>query len=155
MLWQAKGGFTAIVGFDLSATGSSSVRTGIELTGPSSSARNNRVHHIGRLPLNCDRVIGAAIFLASDPVSSGRTDVVGNVVYDIGQDAQCAIHGIYLATSGTIKNNLVYNVGWGAIYLWRDNRNIDALNNTAFHSLFGLVYGSGRPGVFESAGRLH
>jgi hypothetical protein len=143
VLWQAKGGFTDIVGFDLSAAGSSSVRTGIEFTGPSSSARNNRVHHIGQLPLNCDGVIGAAIFSASDPVSSGRTDVVGNVVYDIGQDAQCTIHGIYLATSGTIKNNLVYNVGWGAIYLWRDNRNIDVVNNTALHSLFGLVYGSG------------
>ncbi|MET0856115.1 MAG: right-handed parallel beta-helix repeat-containing protein [Telluria sp.] len=143
VLWQVRGGFTDIVGFDLSAAGSSSVRTGIEFTGPASSARNNRVHHIGQLPLNCDGVIGAAIFSASDPVSSGRTDVVGNVVHNIGQDAQCTIHGIYLATSGTIKNNLVYNVGWGAIYLWRDNRNIDVVNNTAFHSLFGLVYGSG------------
>ena len=143
VLWQAKGGFTDIVGFELSAAGSATVRTGIEFRGANSSARNNLVHHIGQLPLDCANVTGAGIHSASDPVSSGRTDVIGNVVHDIGQNAQCTIHGIYLATSGTIKNNLVHNVGWGAIYLWRDNRNVDVVNNTAFRSLFGLVYGSG------------
>ncbi|MES2757179.1 MAG: choice-of-anchor Q domain-containing protein [Pseudomonadota bacterium] len=143
VVWQAKGGYTDIIGFELSAQGSAAVRTGIAFSGAASSARNNRLHHIGQLPLDCDNVIGAAIHSASDPDTSGRTEIIGNVVHDIGQDARCTIHGIYLATSGAIKNNLIYKVGWGAIYLWRDNRNVDVVNNTAFQSLFGLVYGSG------------
>jgi parallel beta-helix repeat protein len=142
-LWQAKGGYTDIVGFELSAPGSASVRTGIAFSGAYSSARNNHVHHIGQLPLQCGIVPGAGIHSASDPVSVGHTEVTGNVVHDLGQDEGCNIHGIYLATSGTIKNNLIYNIGWSAIYLWRDNRNVDVVNNTAFHSQFGLLYGSG------------
>jgi hypothetical protein len=143
ILWQAKGRFTDIVGFEFSAAGSPVVRTGIDLSGGYSSARNNRLHHIGNLPLECGSNIGAAISAASDPVADGHAGITGNVVHDIGQDASCSIHGIYLATSGVIKNNLLHSIGWGAIHLWKDNRNIQVANNTVFNSLYGIVYGTG------------
>jgi len=142
-LWQAKGGFTDIVGFDFSAVGTTVVSMGIMFTGGYSSAQNNHVHHIGNLPLVCGSTNGAAIESASDPVANGHTALTGNVVHDIGQGSSCSMQGLYLATSGTIKNNLVYNVGWGAIYLWHDNQHVDIANNTIFHSLYGIVYGSG------------
>ena len=51
----------------------------------------------------------------------------GNVIHDMGQGASCSIHGVYLATSGTIKNNLIYSVGWGGIYMWRDHQHVGDL----------------------------
>jgi hypothetical protein len=142
-LWLAQGDHTDIIGFDFSAAGSAVVLTGLEITGAYSSARNNHVHHIGNLPLVCGSNTGAGIRSLSDPAVDGHTDVVANEVHDIGQGPSCTIHGIYLGTSGTIKNNLVYNIGWGAIYLWRDIRNADIANNTVLGSLYGIIYGNG------------
>ncbi|WP_307189014.1 choice-of-anchor Q domain-containing protein, partial [Massilia sp. Root335] len=71
------------------------------------------------------------------------TDVIGNVVNDIGPAGCTYVQGIYFSTSGSIKNNLVYRVGAVAIHLWHDANHVVITNNTAAASNFGMVIGGG------------
>jgi hypothetical protein len=71
------------------------------------------------------------------------TDVISNVVNDIGPAGCTYVQGIYFSTSGSIKNNLVYRVGAVAIHLWHDANHVTITDNTATSSTFGMVVGGG------------
>ncbi|RXW02043.1 hypothetical protein CYQ14_15335, partial [Enterococcus faecalis] len=58
---------------------------------------------------------------------------------------------IYVSTSGTIKNNVVYRVGSAAIHLWHDATNVKIINNPVSSSNFGIIVGGG-DFYFTSAG---
>ncbi|MDB5746265.1 MAG: hypothetical protein JWP72_1113 [Massilia sp.] len=79
------------------------------------------------------------------------TDVIGNVVHDIGPAGCSYVQGIYVSTSGTIKNDVVYRVGSAAIHLWHDATNVKIVNNTVSASNFGIIVGGG-DFYFTSAG---
>jgi hypothetical protein len=70
-------------------------------------------------------------------------DVVGNVVHDIGPAGCKYIQGIYISTSGSVKDNLVYRVGEAAIHLWHDANHVTITNNTVTTSHHGIIVGGG------------
>jgi hypothetical protein len=72
-----------------------------------------------------------------------KTDVVGNLVHDIGPAGCRYVQGIYISTSGTVKNNVVFRVAEGAIHLWHDANNVIITNNTVTTSNTGIIVGGG------------
>jgi hypothetical protein len=72
-----------------------------------------------------------------------KSDIVGNLVHDIGPVGCRFIQGIYVSTSGTVKNNIVYRIGEAAIHLWHDATNVIITNNTVTASHTGIIVGGG------------
>ncbi len=142
--WDNRGNYVSIVGFDIdgSTSGSGTKWThGIYTGGSYGMIADNHIHHLAR-SVACTSAGGSAIGV--DSYYHGvKTDVVGNVVNDIGPAGCTYVQGIYFSTSGTIKNNLVYRVGAVAIHLWHDATNVIITNNTAAASNFGMVIGGG------------
>jgi hypothetical protein len=142
--WDNRGNYVSIVGFDIDGTNSGSGTKwthGIYTGGSYGMIADNHIHHLAT-SVACTSAGGSAIGV--DSYYHGvYTDVVGNVVNDIGPAGCTYVQGIYFSTSGTIKNNLVYRVGAVAIHLWHDATNVIITNNTAAASNFGMVIGGG------------
>ena len=142
--WDNRGSYVSIIGFDVDGTnaGAGTKWThGIYTGGSYGMIADNHIHHIAR-SVACTSAGGSAIGV--DSYYHGvKTDVIGNVVNDIGPAGCTYVQGIYFSTSGTIKNNLVYRVGAVAIHLWHDANNVVITNNTAAASNFGMVVGGG------------
>jgi len=139
-MWKVDGGYTDIDGFQVDGTGSTSVRQGIYLTGGNSTVKNSWVHHVAENS-GCDSDGGSGI-LADQyrGAAFNNYDFIGNLVHDIGGSCD-KIQGIYHASSGTVKNNIVYASNYG-IHLYHDDHDIDVVNNTVFgNRVFGIVYG--------------
>ncbi|MEN3365921.1 MAG: hypothetical protein V7606_3195 [Burkholderiales bacterium] len=143
--WRNTGSYTDIIGFDIDGSnyqGGIRWSTGIVSLGSYNRIQNNHVHHLAQASENCDSNGGSAIN-ANNYYHGYHVDMIGNVVHDIGVPGCNAIHGIYMATSGNIQNNLVYRVHYGAIHLWHDASNINIANNTAFNNFIGIIVGGG------------
>jgi hypothetical protein len=142
--WDNRGNYVSIVGFDIDGTNSGSGTKwthGIYTGGSYGMIANNHIHNVAKT-VACTSAGGSAIGV--DSYYHGvLTDVVGNVVNDIGPKGCTYVQGIYFSTSGTIKNNLVYRVGAVAIHLWHDATNVIITNNTVTTSNFGMVIGGG------------
>ena len=150
--WDNRGNYVSIIGFEVDG---SKVRSGTKWTlgiytgGSYNVIEGNRVHHTATT-IPCNSAGGSAIGV--DSYYKGvMTDVVGNVVHDIGPAGCSYVQGIYVSTSGTIKNNVVYRVGSAAIHLWHDATNVKIINNTVSSSNFGIIVGGG-DFYFTSAG---
>jgi hypothetical protein len=142
--WDNRGNYVSIIGFDVDGTNSGSGTKwthGIYTGGSYTMIADNHIHHIAR-SVACTSAGGSAIGV--DSYYHGvLSDVVGNVVNDFGPSGCSFVQGIYVSTSGTIKNNLVYRVSGAAIHLWHDATNVIITNNTAAASSFGMVVGGG------------
>jgi hypothetical protein len=142
--WDNRGNYVSIIGFDVDGTNSGSGTKwthGIYTGGSYGMIADNHIHNIAK-SVTCTSAGGSAIGV--DSYYHGvMTDVIGNVVNDIGPAGCTYVQGIYFSTSGTIKNNLVYRVGAVAIHLWHDATNVIITNNTAAASNFGMVIGGG------------
>jgi hypothetical protein len=144
--WDNRGNYVDIDGFEIEAAsvprkGGTPWRIGIYNGGSYNVIKNNHIHHIGRRA-ECNSSGGSAI--NSDHYYRGvSSDVVNNVVHDIGFAGCKYIQGIYISTSGLVANNLVYNVGAAAIHLWHDAHDVTIKNNTAFGSRYGIIVGAG------------
>jgi hypothetical protein len=142
-IWKNTGGYTDIIGFDIAGNGS--VRLGIYFLGGNSSVQNSHVHDIATT-IACSSG-GAGII--NDNTAGPQFinhDVIGNLVHNIGLgfSSGCTqIQGIYQSTSGNIKNNIVYNAGYGGIHLWHDADHVNIVNNTVFNSPTGIIVGTG------------
>lgn len=138
--WDNRGDYVDIVGFNIDGTGSAWTY-GIYNGGSYGAIRNNWVHHVAQ-NVGCTSAGGAAIGI--DAYYHGvSSDVVGNLVHDIGLPGCRYIQGIYVSTSGTVKNNVVYRVGEAAIHLWHDAHDVLIANNTVTTSHTGIIVGSG------------
>jgi hypothetical protein len=150
--WDNRGNYVSIIGFDVDGTNSGSGTKwthGIYTGGSYGMIQNNHIHHVAR-SVACTSAGGSAIGV--DSYYHGvKTDIVSNVVNDIGPAGCTYVQGIYVSTSGTIKNNLVYRVGAVAIHLWHDATDVIITNNTVTSSNFGMVIGGG-DFYFTSAG---
>ena len=150
--WDNRGNYVSIIGFEVdgSKLGSGTKWTlGIYTGGSYGVIEGNRVHHTANT-ISCSSAGGSAIGV--DSYYKGvMTDVIGNVVHDIGPAGCTYVQGIYVSTSGTIKNNVVYRVGSAAIHLWHDATNVKIINNTVSASNFGIIVGGGDY-YFTSAG---
>jgi parallel beta-helix repeat protein len=143
--WRNMGSYTDIVGFEIDGTNhQDGVKwlTGILSYGSNNLIEGNHVHHIAQAAEDCTSHGGSGIN-ANNYYNGYHVDLIGNVVHDIGVAGCNHIHGLYMATSGDIKNNLVYRIGYGAIHLWHDASNNNIANNTVFHNFIGIIVGGG------------
>jgi hypothetical protein len=150
--WDNRGNYVSIIGFDIDGTKAGTGTKwlhGIYNGGSYDVIQGNRVHHIAKTAA-CTSGGGSAIGV--DSYYKGiKGDIIGNTVHDIGPASCKYIQGIYMSTSGTIKNNVVYRVGEAAIHLWHDANNVIITNNTVTSSNFGIIVGGG-DFYFTSAG---
>lgn len=142
--WDNRGNYVDIAGFEID--GSNAVR-GIKWThgiyngGSRVVIRDNRVHHVA-LDIGCGSSGGAGIGI--DSYYGGKlSDVIGNTVHDIGAPGCRFVQGIYISTSGSAKNNVVYRVGGAAIQMWHDAHSVVVSNNTVASSTTGILVGGG------------
>jgi hypothetical protein len=140
-IWDNRGSYVNIVGFDIDGSTKSSVTHGVYTGGSYSVIQENHVHHIAK-GATCTSGGGEAI--GSDSYYNGAwNDVISNSVHDIGPASCKYIQGIYISTSGSVKNNVVYRVGEAAIHLWHDANHVTITNNTVATSHYGILVGGG------------
>lgn len=142
--WDNRGNYIDIVGFEVDGTvfrGGTKWSNGIYSAGSHDVIRGNHVHHIATTA-DCSSAGGAGIGIGSY-YRGVRSDVVGNIVHDIGPAGCRFIQGIAIETSGSVKNNVVYRVSEAAIHLWRDADRVIVANNTVSGSNTGIVVGGG------------
>ena len=142
--WDNRGSYVSIVGFDIDGSTSRAGTKwthGIYSAGSYDQIVENRVHHIAK-SVPCNSAGGSAIGV--DSYFKGiKSDVIANMVYDIGPAGCRFVQGIYVSTSGTVKNNVVYRVSEAAIHLWHDATNVIITNNTVAASGTGIIVGGG------------
>ena len=138
--WDNRGNYVDIVGFEVNGKGSKWTG-GIYNGGSYDMIRANYVHDIAK-GVGCTSGGGSAIGV--DSYYKGvKSDVVGNLVHDIGPAGCRFVQGIYVSTTGSVKNNVVYRVAEAAIHLWHDARDVVIANNTVTGSNTGIVVGGG------------
>lgn len=142
--WDNRGSYVDIVGFDIDG---SAARNGMRWThgiyngGSYAVIKDNRVHHIAQ-EIPCTPAGGAGIGV--DSYYRGvQSEVIGNVVFDIGPQGCRFVQGIYISTSGSAKNNIVHNIGGAAIQMWHDANKVTVANNTVAASMTGILVGGG------------
>jgi hypothetical protein len=142
--WDNRGDYVDIVGFEVDGSvsqGGTSWLHGIYNGGSHDAIRSNHVHHIAK-SVACTSAGGSAIGV--DSYYHGvQSEVIGNLVHDIGPAGCTFVQGIYISTSGSVKNNVVYRVAEAAIHLWHDANNVIITNNTVASSHTGIVVGGG------------
>ncbi len=148
--WTNSGDYVQIVGFEVdgSQSGDSAFdnwRQGIYTSGTRSVIRDNYVHDIARW-YSCSSGAGGAGINIDASTSGGLSDAIGNWVRDIGQDgSNCTrFQGIYVSSSGSVVNNIVYRAYKGAaIHLYHEATAVKVINNTVAASNVGIVVGTG------------
>ncbi|MCC6072342.1 DUF1565 domain-containing protein [Massilia sp. GCM10020059] len=142
--WDNRGSYVDIIGFQVDGSGykyGTKWRYGIYNGGSYDSIRENYVHHIAK-NIACTSGGGSAI--GADSYYKGvKAEIISNVVHDIGPAGCHFVQGIYMSTSGVIKNNAVYRVAEAAIHLWHDARDVIITNNTVTSSGTGIIVGGG------------
>lgn len=71
-------------------------------------------------------------------------DILNNIIHDIWPKKEWWhwYHTIYVSTSWSVKNNIVYWASWWGIHLWHDASNVDISNNTVFWNwIWILIWG--------------
>jgi hypothetical protein len=140
-IWDNRGNYVSIIGFEMDGSSKPAVTHGVYTGGSYSMIQENHVHHIAN-GATCTSGGGEAI--GTDSYYGGvMSDVVGNTVHDVGPAGCKYIQGIYVSTSGSVKNNLVYRVGEAAIHLWHDANHVTITNNTVTSSHYGIIVGGG------------
>lgn len=138
--WDNRGNYVDIVGFHIDGKGSKWT-SGIYNGGSYDSIRANWVHDIAK-GTACNSGGGSAIGV--DGYYSGvNSEVIGNIVHDIGPAGCRYVQGIYISTSAKVQNNVVYRVAEAAIHLWHDANHVIITNNTVTTSNTGIIVGGG------------
>jgi len=146
MAWDNRASYVDIQGFEVDGSvqpGDTGVRwtIGIYSGGSQDRILGNHVHDIAtKAP--CDSGGGSGIGV--DSYYRGKdSEVNGNSVHDIGPPGCRYVQGIYFATTGSIRNNIVYRVAEAGIHLWHDAREVVIANNTVAASNTGILVGGG------------
>jgi hypothetical protein len=145
ILWNSKGSYVDIDGFDISGSG----RIGILAEGGNLTINNNFIHDL-MITGGCNGSGGAAIDTAG-PL--GNVVINGNVVRNIGYrfvaPGNCnTVQGIYISNQNNIvTNNVVSGVAAVGIQQWHAGTASTIVNNTVFHNKVGIVIGQGDAGV--------
>jgi len=142
--WDNRGSYVDVTGFEVDGSnyqGGKHWTLGIYSGGSFDLIRNNHVHHIAQ-GVGCSSSGGAGIGI--DSYYGGvQADVIANLVHDIGPAGCRFVQGIYVSTSGRVKNNVVYRVAEGGIHLWHDAHDVIITNNTVSASNTGIIVGGG------------
>lgn len=142
--WDNRGDYVDIVGFDIDGSsylGGRRWTSGIYNGGSYDTIRSNHVHHVAQ-QAGCSSAGGAAIGV--DGYYGGvQSQAIANLVHDIGPAGCRFVQGIYVSTTGSVKNNVIYRVAEAGIHLWHDARDVIVANNTVSYSNTGIVVGGG------------
>lgn len=142
--WDNRGSHVQIIGFEVDGSAHKSGKRwtrGIYNGGSYGTIKENHVHHIAT-GAPCNSNGGSAI--GADSYYKGvQINVIGNLVHDIGPKGCHFVQGIYMSTSGSVKNNVVYRVAEAAIHLWHDAKDLVITNNTVTASNTGIIVGGG------------
>jgi hypothetical protein len=142
--WDNRASYNTIVGFRIDGTTAQAGtrwRYGIYNGGSYDSIQENWIHNIAK---NVACTSGGGSAIGVDSYYRGiRGEVIGNRVHDIGPTGCHFVQGIYISTSATVKNNVVWRIGEAAIHLWHDANNVIITNNTVTTSGTGIIVGGG------------
>ena len=142
--WDNRGSYVDIIGFQIDGSeGRNGVqwRHGIYNSGSYATIRNNWVHHIA-LDAPCNNAGSAGIGV--DSFNRGiKSEVIGNTLHHIGAPGCRFVKGINFSTSGSVRHNVIHNIGGPAIQMWHDANNVNVTNNTVAASLIGILVGGG------------
>ena len=150
--WDNRGSHVVIDGFEIDgslAGGGDPWLFGVYTSGASSVVQNMKVHDIATTPAAmslADTGQGGAGIMADSWTGGTDITVTGNEVYRIGPATRSSglVHGVYMATSGVVQNNLVYQIAGDGISSWHDATNLTIANNTVFQVRgAGILIGSG------------
>jgi hypothetical protein len=159
--WWNKGNYVDIKGFEIDGSGSqaTSWRCGFYGTGSYSTFQSNKVHDIltdstafANASANGAGGAGAEMDNYAGAVNGS---LIGNIIYNIGPSGVTSslVHGIYEIMSGTVANNIVYNVVGGGIQLWHGAIDMQIVNNTVDNARDGGInVGSGDSGSSSTTG---
>ena len=142
--WDNRANYLDIIGFEIDGTQYQSGMkwvSGVYNGGSHVGVYDNTVHHIGT-DVPCEPKGGAGIGIDSYYKGVDAT-VSGNRVYDIGPPGCRFMHGIYVSTSATVRNNIVYRASGAGIHLWHDASHVTVRGNTVAASGTGIVVGGG------------
>ncbi|SHH02697.1 DUF1565 domain-containing protein [Massilia sp. CF038] len=142
--WDNRGSHVDIIGFQIDGR---LPQNGVKWThgiyngGSYGLIQHNWVHHLAT-DVPCTSAGGSAIGV--DSYYRGvDAKVVANLVHDIGPAGCPYVQGIYVSTSGTVTNNIVYRVAAAGIHLWHDATRVTINNNTVTGSHTGIIVGAG------------
>jgi parallel beta-helix repeat protein len=142
--WDNRADYLDIVGFEIDGGQyQSGIKwlSGIYNGGSHNGIHHNHVHHIGN-DVPCEARGGAGIGI--DSYYKGRdAEVIGNHVHDIGPPQCRYMHGIYISTTASVRNNIIYRASGAGIHLWHDASNVTIRGNTVAASGTGIVIGGG------------
>jgi hypothetical protein len=138
-VWENRGDYVDIMGFDISG----SSPNGIETLGSFTGIIGNR---IGPILASCDENGGAGINSAN--YEAHDNDTIANLVHDVRTLPGCSRRhgvGIYHSNArGRILNNVVFRNGLIGIQLWHAATTVTVVNNTVFNNgETGIVIGAG------------
>jgi hypothetical protein len=137
IVWTNSGVYVDIVGFDV---------TGLGRLGILNDASNVRIvnNHVHDLPAQNTGSNGGA-GIDNGNYSASDSDMIANVVHDIGMGKSSTVHGLYHSNlRGRIYNNIAYrNAGWG-IHTWHNPKDVVIANNLVFENgAGGIIVGAG------------
>ncbi|MES2151936.1 MAG: choice-of-anchor Q domain-containing protein [Pseudomonadota bacterium] len=142
--WDNRGNYVDIDGFEVDG-GNPHAGTrwthGIYNGGSYNDIRRNHVHDIAR-DAPCNGADGSGIGVDSY-YRGEQTGIIGNSVHDIGAPGCKTLHGIYIGSSGSARNNVVYAIGGAAIQMWHDANNVIVAYNTVSNASTGILVGGG------------
>ncbi|RUQ72216.1 DUF1565 domain-containing protein [Azospirillum doebereinerae] len=150
--WDNRGSNVVIDGFEIDgsvAGGGKPWLFGLYTAGSNSVVRNMKVHDIARSTAAmkvADTGQGGAGIMADGWAGGTNMTVIGNEVYDIGPAKRSSglVHGVYMATSGLVQNNLVYQIAGDGVTSWHDATDLIIVNNTVFQARgAGIMIGAG------------
>jgi hypothetical protein len=153
-VWELRGNYIIIDGFDISAAGvNSNSLYCIYFGGSNCTAQNCKLHDMltDTTQWANNGTIGGAI-VGLDYFYGGSNLTVQNcIVYNVGPPADYGtsnlIHGIYMMTSGCkVINNLVYNMAGDCITSWHNATTMTVVNNTVYNGKGGITIGSSTAG---------
>jgi len=159
MGWHSTGDYVIINGFDISGLITSpgvDWRFALYAEGNGTQIINNRLHDIltdaaAAHAANASGNGGAIVEIqlganGNNPAYTGT--ISNNLVYNIGFDASNNREGgIYFGSPGVIANNIVYGIAGGvAITPEKLSSHVNCVNNTIFHSRFGIYLSNDTPG---------
>ncbi len=150
--WDNRGSYVDIEGFEVDGSAQADAllpeagenikkwSTGIYNAGSYNRIIGNHVHHVATT--HCANADGAGIGV--DSFFQGmHSEVSGNSVHDVGPRGCRFVHGIYMNTPGSIRNNIVYRVAAVGVLLWHDAREVVIANNTVTAAQVGILVGGG------------
>jgi hypothetical protein len=145
ILWDSKGNYVDILGFDLTGSG----RIGVLAEGGNMKINQNYIHDFS-VSGGCNGGGGGAIVSTG---SVGNVTMDSNIVKNIGYQwvagGTCnTVQGLYISNANNIiTNNVVSGVAAVAIQQWHGATSSTIVNNTVFHNKMGILIGQGDGGM--------